>query len=73
MVADNRVDSGSRALSGPAAAATSVTGAEDEPEEKQEGDGVGSPKQAVNPGEEEKRESIPVTAIPNVACGFQER
>ena len=31
------------------------------------------PEQAVNPGEEEKRESVPVTAIPNVACGFQER
>ncbi|RCV40625.1 hypothetical protein SETIT_9G070200v2 [Setaria italica] len=70
-IADNRVDSGSRAMSGPAAAATSATGAEDEPEEQQEGDGDGSPKQAVNPGEE-KRESIPVTATPNVACGFQE-
>ncbi|CAL4919353.1 unnamed protein product [Urochloa decumbens] len=70
-VQDNRVNSGSLAMSAAAAAAASVTGAEGEPEEQQEGDGDGSPKQAVNPGEEEK-ESIPVTATPNVACGFQE-
>ena len=59
-----------------AAAAASATGAEGEHEEQQEGDGHGgggSPKKAVNPGEEEKRESVPVTAIPNVACGIQER
>ncbi|CAN6286642.1 unnamed protein product [Urochloa humidicola] len=70
-VQDNRMHSGSLAMSAPAAAAASVTGAEGEPEEQQEGDGDASPKQAVNPGEE-KKESIPVTATPNVACGFQE-
>ena len=73
VVADNKMNSSSLAMSAPAAAAAaSATGAEGQ----QEGDGHGgggSPKQAVNPGEEEKRESVPVTAIPNVACGFQER
>ncbi|CAN6281145.1 unnamed protein product [Urochloa humidicola] len=69
-VQDNRMNSGSLAMSAPAAAAAPATGAEGEPEEQQEGDGDGSPKQAVNPGEE--KESIPVTATPNVACGFQE-
>ena len=76
VVADNKMNSSSLAMSAPAAAAaTSATGAEGEHEERQEGDGDGggSPEQAVNAGEEEKRESVPVTAIPNVACGFQER
>ena len=77
VFADSKMNSNSLAMSAPAAAAaTSATGAEGEHEEQQEGDGHGgggSPKQAVNPGEEEKRESVPVTAIPNVACGFQER
>jgi hypothetical protein len=48
--------------------------------EEQQGEGGGgcdgsssSPKQAVNPGEEEMVESGPVTATPNAACGFQER
>ncbi|KAG2545503.1 hypothetical protein PVAP13_9KG315675 [Panicum virgatum] len=76
-VQDSKMNSNSLAMSAPAAAAAaSATGAEGEHEEQQEGDGHGgggSPKQAVNPGEEEKRESVPVTAIPNVACGFQER
>ncbi|OEL13807.1 Zinc finger CCCH domain-containing protein 22 [Dichanthelium oligosanthes] len=71
-VQDNKMNSGSRAMSAPATAATSATGAEGEPEEQQEGCGDGSPKQAVNPGEEGKRESVPVTATPNAACGLQE-
>jgi hypothetical protein len=62
-------------MSAPPAAAD----AEGEHEEQQ-GEGGGgcdgsssSPKQAVNPGEEEVVESGPVTATPNAACGFQER
>ncbi|KAJ1273908.1 hypothetical protein BS78_05G021100 [Paspalum vaginatum] len=65
---DNKMNSGGLAMSAPAAA----TDAEGKHEEQQEEDGDGSPKQAVNPGEVEKRESGPVTATPNVACGFQE-
>jgi hypothetical protein len=74
LIADKRMTS-SLAMSAPPPAAD----AEGEHEE-QLGEGGGgcdgsssSPKQAVNPGEEEVVESGPVTATPNAACGFQER
>ncbi|CAO2145423.1 unnamed protein product [Urochloa humidicola] len=67
-IQDNKMSS-----SGPAAVALSATDAQGKHEEQhQEEDGNASPKQTVNPGEEEKRESGPVTATPNVACEFQE-
>ena len=44
-----------------------------EQQEEEVGDGNGSPKQAVNPGEEGRRESGPGAAAgTNVVCGFQE-
>lgn len=73
LVADNNLNSSSIAMSAPAFSAVSETAAEGKREEqKKEEDGDGTPKQAVNPGEEQ-RESGPVTAAPNVACGFKER
>ena len=72
MTVDKKMSStSSLAMSAPAAA--SATDAEGKHEEQQGEGGDGSPKQAVNPGEEEKVESGPVTATPNAACGFQER
>ena len=72
LVVDNKLHS--LAMSAPASAAISATAAESKHEEQQkEEDGDGTPKQAVNPGEEEKRESGPGAATANVACGFQER
>ncbi|TKV98955.1 hypothetical protein SEVIR_8G007600v4 [Setaria viridis] len=71
-IQDSKMNSTSLAMSAPAAAAVSATDAEGRHEEQQEEDGDASPKQVVNPGEEEKRESGPVTATPNVACAFQE-
>lgn len=72
MIVDSKMNSTILAMSAPAAAAVSATDAEGRHEEQQEEDGDASPKQVVNPGEE-KRESGPVTATPNVACAFQER
>lgn len=79
LVADNnKLNGSSLAMSAaPAFSAVSEIAGEGKHEEKQEEeeDGDGTPKQAVNPGPggEQKRESGPVTAAPNVACGFQER
>ncbi|RLM69261.1 zinc finger CCCH domain-containing protein 53-like [Panicum miliaceum] len=69
---DNKLNSTGLAMSAPAAAAISATDAEGKHEEQQEEDGVASPKQTVNLGKVEKRESGPVTATQNVACGFRE-
>ncbi|XP_062198113.1 zinc finger CCCH domain-containing protein 53-like [Phragmites australis] len=70
-IQDNKLNS--LAISAPASAAISATTAEGKHEEqRKEEDDDGTPKQAVNPGEEEKRESGPGAATPNVACGFQE-
>ena len=66
------MSSTSLAMSAPAAASATAD-AEGKHEEQQGEGGDGSPKQAVNPGEEEKVESGPVTATPNAACEFQER
>ncbi|CAO2140673.1 unnamed protein product [Urochloa humidicola] len=71
-IQDNKMSSSGLAMSALAAAALSATDAEGKHEEQQEEDADASPKQTVNPGEEEKRESGPVTATPNVACKFQE-
>ncbi|CAM0146898.1 unnamed protein product [Urochloa decumbens] len=73
-IQDNNMNSTGLAMSAPPAATISATDAEGRHEEQQEedGDADASPKQVVNPGEEEKMESGPVTATPNVACGFQE-
>jgi hypothetical protein len=73
LAVDNKLKSTGLAMSAPAASAISATDAEGKHEEQQEEDGDASPKQTVNLGEEEKRESAPVTATQNVACGFQER
>jgi hypothetical protein len=73
MVVDNKLSSTGLSMSAPAAAAISTTNAEGKHEEQQEEDGDASPKQTVNLGEVEKRESGPVIATRNVACGFQER
>ncbi|CAN6348835.1 unnamed protein product [Urochloa humidicola] len=70
-IQDNKMNSSGLAMSAPAAA-LSAADAEGEHEEQQEADGDANPKQTVNPGEEEERESGPVTATSNVACGFQE-
>uniref|UniRef100_A0A0A9DFK9 Nucleic acid binding protein n=1 Tax=Arundo donax TaxID=35708 RepID=A0A0A9DFK9_ARUDO len=72
-IEDNKLNS-SIAMSAPASAAVSATDAEGKHEEQQkEEDGDGTPKQAVNPGEEQNRIiSSPGAAAPNVACGFQE-
>ncbi|AQK38876.1 Zinc finger CCCH domain-containing protein 46 [Zea mays] len=63
-------------MSAPAAAVSAAADAGGEHEEQQEAghgeEGDGSPKQAVNLGEDEKTESGPVTAPPIVARGFQE-
>jgi hypothetical protein len=75
LVADNKLNSSGIAMSAPAFSAISETVAEDkreEQEQQKEEDGDGTPKQAVNPGEE-GRESGPVTPAPNVTCDFQER
>ncbi|XP_062204371.1 zinc finger CCCH domain-containing protein 53-like isoform X2 [Phragmites australis] len=70
-IQDNKLHS--LAMSAPASAAISATAAESKHEEQQkEEDGDGTPKQVVNPGEEEKRESGPGATTANVACGFQE-
>lgn len=61
------MNSNSVAMSAPAAAVSAAADAG----HGEEGDG--SPKQAVNLGEDEKTESGPVTAPPIVARGFQER
>ncbi|XP_062183292.1 zinc finger CCCH domain-containing protein 53-like [Phragmites australis] len=70
-IQDNKLNS--FAMTAPASAAASSTAAAGKQEEQQkEEDGGGTPKQAVNPGEEQKRESGPGAAPSNVACGFQE-
>ncbi|PAN15648.1 hypothetical protein PAHAL_3G012800 [Panicum hallii] len=71
-IQDNKLSSTGLSMSAPAAAAISTTNAEGKHEEQQEEDGDASPKQTVNLGEVEKRESGPVIATRNVACGFQE-
>ncbi|KAL6635283.1 hypothetical protein ACP70R_027954 [Stipagrostis hirtigluma subsp. patula] len=58
------------AISEPASSDFSATAAEGKDQQKEDGDGT--TKTAVNHGEEEKRESGPGPAAPNVACGFQE-
>lgn len=72
-----KMNSNSVAMSAPAAAVSAAADAGGEHEEQQEAghgeEGDGSPKQAVNLGEDEKTESGPVTAPPIVARGFQER
>uniref|UniRef100_A0A804R9F8 Zinc finger CCCH domain-containing protein 46 n=1 Tax=Zea mays TaxID=4577 RepID=A0A804R9F8_MAIZE len=72
-----KMNSNSLAMSAPAAAVSAAADAGGEHEEQQEAghgeEGDGSPKQAVNLGEDEKTESGPVTAPPIVARGFQER
>ncbi|CAL4897103.1 unnamed protein product [Urochloa decumbens] len=68
----NKKNNSEIAMSVPAAAALSTTGAEGKHEEQQEEDVDASPKQMVNPRKEDKRESGPMIAMPNVACEFQE-
>ncbi|XP_062203280.1 zinc finger CCCH domain-containing protein 53-like [Phragmites australis] len=70
-IQDNKLNS--LAMSVPASAAVSATAAEGKQEEQQkEEDGDDTPRHAVSPGEEQKRESGPGVAPSNVACGFQE-
>ncbi|CAL4995833.1 unnamed protein product [Urochloa decumbens] len=73
LIVDNKVNSSGLAMSVPASATISAADAEGRHEEQQEedADANASPKQAFNPGEEEKMESVLVTT-PNVARGFQE-
>ncbi|KAL6871022.1 hypothetical protein ACP4OV_014870 [Aristida adscensionis] len=68
---DSMLNSG-LATSAPASSALFGTDAEGKREDQQEEHGDATPKQAVNPGEGEKRESSPGAPAPNVACGFQE-
>ncbi|KAL6640524.1 hypothetical protein ACP70R_021647 [Stipagrostis hirtigluma subsp. patula] len=69
-IQDNKLNSG-LAMSAPASSAMSAP-AEGRHEDQQEVDGDGTPNQAVNPGEEEKRDCGPGAAAPNAAFGFQE-
>jgi hypothetical protein len=74
MVSDNS----SGLVMGTSAAASAIGKdgrQEQQYEEEEGGDGnCGSPKQAVNSGEEGRRESGPgAAAATNVVCGYQER
>ncbi|KAL6905723.1 hypothetical protein ACP4OV_003324 [Aristida adscensionis] len=70
LIQDNKLNS-SHAMSAPASSGISAIASEGKHEDQQDEDADGTPKQAVNPGEE-KRESGPGAAAPKVACGFQE-
>ncbi|TVU27193.1 hypothetical protein EJB05_29786, partial [Eragrostis curvula] len=74
-IQDNKLNCSSLAMSAPAFSALSefaAEGKDGEQQKEEDGNDAPKPKQAVNPGEEKKRESGTVTATPDVACGFQE-